>query len=276
MHVLDARQADTIARLGTRQRPQRALAQDAVAWLVALAGLLLAPGTERAHHGQLLAIETPGQLDLAPGVLRVVHLALGGDQFGAIFQQPGTLVGAQSPIQLVIDLAQVLDILGGVAHLHLAQRTLQPVGTGFVLRQLDAQQLLDQARVAHGEADVQVTGGDLGVEQRLRQAAGQAPEHFQILAAGVQHLDHGRIVQQCGEGRPVANLQRIDQPYCLAVADLQQRRDRIEGVDPHELGIQGNERPTAPGTAAGGKGRVVQDPADIDSGHGALLQKIAL
>ena len=51
------------------------------AWLVAQPGLLLAPGTERAQHGQLLTVEAPGLLDLAPGVLWVVHFTLGGPYF---------------------------------------------------------------------------------------------------------------------------------------------------------------------------------------------------
>ncbi|MNC38866.1 hypothetical protein D3C75_874970 [compost metagenome] len=85
-------------------------------------------------------------------------------------------------------------ILGGIADLGFRERALQPVGAGFALGQVDTQHFLHQARIAHGEAQVQVTGGQLSVEQRLRQLAGQAQQHFEVFAAGVQHLDHAGIL----------------------------------------------------------------------------------
>ena len=166
----------------------------------------------------------------------------------------------------------MLDILGGVAHLHVAQRALQPVGTGFALGQLDGQQRLHQARIAHGEAQIQVAGGQLGVEQRLRQGAGQALEDFQVLAAGMQHLDHARVVQQRGERRPVADAQRIDQHGLPTIADLHQTGDRIEGVDPHELGVQHHERLRAPGGTLLRQLGVVTDPVNVDAHAGLPVE----
>ncbi|EJT83771.1 hypothetical protein PPS11_30571 [Pseudomonas putida S11] len=65
-----------------------------------------------------------------------------------------------------------------------------------------------------------VAGGQLGVEQRLWQFAGQAQQHFEVFAAGVQHLDHATVIQQFGQGLPVADQQRVDQEGTLSVADL--------------------------------------------------------
>jgi hypothetical protein len=40
---------------------------------------------------------------------------------------------------------------------------------------------------------------------------------------------------------PVADQQRVDQVGALAVADLDQPGFRVEGVDPHEFGVEGDE-----------------------------------
>ncbi|MNJ78020.1 hypothetical protein D3C77_756590 [compost metagenome] len=89
----------------------------------------------------------------------------------------------------------MLGILGRIRHLQLGERALQPVGAGFALGQFDIQHLLHQTRIAHGETDPQVTRRQLGVVQRGRQRARHALEDFQVFATGVQHLDHGGIVQ---------------------------------------------------------------------------------
>jgi hypothetical protein len=41
-------------------------------------------------------------------------------------------------------------------------------------------------------------------------------------------------------GLPVVDGQRVDQVSTYAIAHLQQARDGIEGVDPHEFGVEGN------------------------------------
>lgn len=165
-------------------------------------------------------------------------------------------------------------ILGSVADLGVRQRPLQPVGAGFALGQLDRQHFLDQARIAHGEAQVQVTGRQLRVEQRLRQLAGQAQQHFQVLAAGMQDLDHAIVVEQLGQRLPVIDQQRVDEESALAVADLYQPGFRVKGVDPHEFGVHCHERQLAPLPAALGQGLVVTDPVYFD-GHEALPLTLA-
>lgn len=160
-------------------------------------------------------------------------------------------------------------IFGGVADLGLRQRTLQPVRAGFTLGQVDVQHLRNQARVAHGEAQVQVGSGQLGIEQRRRQAAGQAQQDFEVLAAGMQHLEHSRVFQQCGQGLPVVDGQRVNQVGAHAVANLQQACNRIEGVDPHEFCVEGDERQLLPLGAKLTEAIVVANPVNID-GHTAL------
>ena len=268
MHLIDARQRNQIARLGTRQRPQTGLAQHAIARLVARSGLALTPGGQHLEHGQLLRLEAPGLLDLSIGLLRVGFALQVGDQLGTVLQHPGSLVVRQLRQQRFVEFGQVLRILGGVAHLHLAQRPLQPVRARFALGQFDAKHGLDQPRIAHGKADVQVAGGQLGIEQRLRQAAGQAQQHFEVLAAGMQHLYHSSIVQQCGKRMPIAHRQRVDQIGAPPVTDLHQPGDGIKGVHPHEFGVHRHKWQLAPFGAEAGQMCIIHDPLSFD-GHTA-------
>ena len=157
VHVLDARQRHQVIWLGTGQRPQRMLAQDAIAWLVARARLALAPGAQRAQHGLLLAREFPGQLGIAPGIFRNDFTTKIGDQLGTVLQNPLDLLRRQAGHQGAIHLDEMRDVLGGVTHLQFGQWPLQPIGAGFALGQLDIEQRLHQARVAHGETEIEVT-----------------------------------------------------------------------------------------------------------------------
>ncbi|MNP55336.1 hypothetical protein D3C76_1499740 [compost metagenome] len=107
------------------------------------------------------------------------------------------------------------------------------------------------------------------IEQRCRQAAGQAQQDFEVFAARMDNLDHRWIFQQGGQGLPVIDGQRIDQVGTFAIADLQQACDRVEGVDPHEFGVEGNERQLLPLGAKPTEAIVVANPVNID-GHTAL------
>jgi hypothetical protein len=60
----------------------------------------------------------------------------------------------------------------------------------------------------------------LRVEQRHRQAAGQAQQDFEIFAAGMDDFDHSRVFQQRGQRLPVVDGQRINQVSAYAIADL--------------------------------------------------------
>ncbi|MNV68919.1 hypothetical protein D3C71_1617960 [compost metagenome] len=89
----------------------------------------------------------------------------------------------------------------------------------------------------------------------------------------MQHLDHGRVLQQLGERRPVVDQQRIDQVGALAFADLQQAGDRVKGVDPHKLGVHRHERQVAPAGAVLRQAGVVTNPVNINS-HAALPSRM--
>ncbi len=241
MHVFDAGEGHQVIRLALGQWPQGMLADNPVARQVTGPGLALAPGAEFTQHRQLCPGQLPGQLGLAIDLVGVDLAAQVGNQFGAVLQDPGVLVVRQLRAQAGVDLGQVQRILGGIADLGFRQRALQPVRAGLALGQFDTEHFLDQARITHGEPQVQVRGGQLGVEQRRRQAAGQAQQDFEVFTAGMHHLDHRRVLQQGGQGLPVVDGQGVDQVGAHAVTDLDQPRDGIEGVDPHEFGVEGNE-----------------------------------
>ncbi len=270
MHVLDPGQRHQIARLGARQRPETGFAQHAIARLVARTGLTLAPGRQHLEHGKLLRLEPPGLLHITVGFIGIGFALQVGHQLGTILQYPGTLVLGQLRQQCFVQFGQMLGILGGILHLHAAQRPLQPVRARFALGQLDADYRLDQPRVAHGETDIQVTGRQLGVEQRLRQATGQTQQYFEVFAAGVQHFHHRRVLQQRGKRGPVTYAQRVDQIGTPPVTDLYQPGDGVEGIDPHEFGIHCHIGQLAPFGAQAGQMFIIQNPLSFD-GHTALL-----
>jgi len=108
----------------------------------------------------------------------------------------------------------------------------------------------------------------LGIEQRLRQAAGEAQQHFEILAAGVQHLHHCVVLQHRGERAPVMHGERIDQVSAPAVADLHQPGNGIEGIDPHEFGVHRHIGQLAPLRRTGGSDVHHPEPIGFRWPHG--------
>ena len=250
------------------------LAQHAVARQVADTGFVLAPGAQLAQHRQLRAGQLPRQLGITVQLVRVDFAAQLQDQFGAVVQHPGVLVFAQTRTQAGIQLGQVHGVFRGIADLGFRQRTLQPVRARFALGQLDAEHFLHQPRVAHGETEVEVTGGQLGVEQGRRQAAGETQKDFEVFAAGMQHFGDGGVFEQFGQWLPVIDQQRVDQKSALPVADLDQTGFGIEGVDPHELGIECHEGQLTPLPAMLRQAEVVTNPVNID-GHKALPRTMA-
>ncbi|MNS18168.1 hypothetical protein D3C72_498580 [compost metagenome] len=213
--------------------------------------------------------EFPGELGVAIDLVWVDLAAQIGHKFRTVFQHPGVFVVGKLRTQLYENFRQMHGIFGGVADLGFRKWTLQPVGAGFALRQFDAEHFLHQPRIAHGKTQVQVSGSQLRIEQRHRQAAGQAQQDFEVFTAGMDDFDHSRVFQQRGQGLPVVDGQRINQVSAYAIAHLQQAGDRIEGVDPHEFGVEGNVGQLLPLGAKPAEAIVVANPVNID-GHTAL------
>nr|GFC51011.1 hypothetical protein [Tanacetum cinerariifolium] len=134
---------------------------------------------------------------------------------------------------------------------------------------------------------VQVGSSQLGVEQRRRQAAGQAQQNFQILTAGVNHFDDVSVFQQRSQRFPVIDQQRIDQVGARAIANLQKRGNGIEGVDPHEFGVERDKRQRLPLCAMLGEavvgtsrrpliGSLALFTQHINAPHGVTRQEVVI
>jgi len=100
---------------------------------------------------------------------------------------------------------------------------------------------------------------DLRIEQRKRRLAGEIIDDFDVLPAGMEHLEHVFIVhQQVEQGRQVdARRLGIDRGRFLVVGDLDQAQVRPIGVLAHKFRIDRDEiGPGEPGAKLG-QGRAV-------------------
>ena len=83
----------------------------------------------------------------------------------------------------------------------------------------------------------------------------------------MHHLEHTARIEQARERHQVSDGERIDQVAGLAVADLEQRRLRVEGAHAHELGVQRHHlAPQPPG------GRGLERVLRIDVVHGHAVE----
>ena len=79
------------------------------------------------------------------------------------------------------------------------------------LSSLRAGDLLDELVVGHAVAEAADHGGDLGVEDRMRDQAAAVEDDLDVLAGGVEDLGHRLVGHQREERRKVdVRRQRID------------------------------------------------------------------
>ena len=169
-------------------------------------------------------------------------IADGIGERGEIFIEPAAPVECvQALEQNGVDAGQVADIILGVFDLPGRERPLQPVGAALGLVQLDIEDLPDQVGVADLIPQAQHRGGDLGVEQRLRQLIEKLLEDLQILAGGVKYLGDGPVLEEPLDGAQIIDGQRIDAGGDILVADLDQRQPGVVGALAHELGVDGKK-----------------------------------
>ena len=138
--------------------------------------------------------------------------------------------------QSFVQRCEMGDVLFGIFELAGRERALQPVRTGFVLGDRDAEQHRDQFLVAEARAQSAQGGGDLGIEQVERDIAKQRRERFHVLARAVHHA--GTPGDQRAQVRAGVEGQRVDQPLIVRVRDLHQRKLGEKGVAAHELGVE--------------------------------------
>ena len=114
------------------------------------------------------------------------------------------------------------DVGDRIVDLALVERAAAPVGEARALVEAVAEHAFDQVRIADLLAIAQGHRRDLRVEQRVRDLAGQVVDDFQILPAGMEHLQHLVILdQQVEQRRQVDALgQRVDRGRFVAASAI--------------------------------------------------------
>ena len=101
---------------------------------------------------------------------------------------------------------------------------------------------LHELVVGNGIAIAQNHGGDLRVEDRMRDQAGPVPDDFNVLARGVKDFHDALVRHQGEEGREVeAGRERIDHHRFVGARHLRDAELRVIGRFPQELGVDGHE-----------------------------------
>ncbi len=152
---------------------------------------------------------------------------------------------AQPALELVGELEQVGDVLGGVAQLLGGQRAGVPARVARGLADPAAEHRAEQVAVAGLRARAGEPGGDLGVEDVRDLGAPCAAQDRDVLAAGVEHDLDRRVGEQLRQRRDVdvpraGRSGRSAAPSDSAEAvdrDLHQAQQRAVAALGHELGV---------------------------------------
>ena len=94
------------------------------------------------------------------------------------------------------DRREMGDVGDRIVDLALVERAAAPVGEARALVEAVAEQRFDQVRIADLLAVPERHRRDLRVEQRVGHLAGQIVDDLEILAAGVEDLQHVVVVDQ--------------------------------------------------------------------------------
>lgn len=100
----------------------------------------------------------------------------------------------------MIDRRQVADVGRGIGELGLAEGPARPVGPLLLLRERDAEQLLDERGEPDLVADAEERGHQLGVDEARECRAEPLREQAEILARRVR--DHGGVAGECRHHGP--------------------------------------------------------------------------
>ena len=216
---------------------------DPLARDVALHGLALAPGGELLSHRHLAVAERCHALDLAPHVHRVVVVLCRVCQASEVSVEPAApaLLG-QGALHVAIHLGEVDNVVKSVLELVGGERAARPVRVAVCLGQAHIAERLHQGAVAHLQRKSHQRRGHLGVEQRRGHDAQLVIEDVDVLRAGVEDLDAGRVGHDGGQRLQAAHCQRVDDGLDLLVVELDEAELGIVGLLAEELGVYSEDR----------------------------------
>src|SRR5215813_2139759 len=212
--------------------------EHAAARHVASLRLALAPGRDLHQHGELLGLAHP-RLEPVPGELGLDPVGVGRGEHLHLLAHP---LGAAALVQVAVerqkDVAQVGDIGDRVLHLRGAERPLRPVGEAVRLVERVAGDALHELVVGDRVAIAEHHGGDLGVEDRMRDQARLVPDDLDVLARGVKHLEHALVRHQLVERLEVEALgERIDHDRLVGARHLGDAQQGVVCGFAQELGV---------------------------------------
>ena len=122
------------------------------------------------------------------------------------------------------------------------QRAAGPVGEAVRLVERVAGDALDELVVGDGIAVAEHHRGDLGVEDRMRDELGAVPDDFDVLARGVENLQHLLVRHQFEERLEIdAGRERVDHHGFVGSRQLRDAEERVIGGFAQELGVDGDE-----------------------------------
>ena len=166
------------------------------------------------------------------------------DQHRHLLVEPGgpVLLG-ELGAQRKIDVTEVGHVGDRVGDLLFGQRPVRPVGEARGFVDLVAGNAVDELIIAHLVAVAADHGGDLGVEDRMRDGAGLVNEDLDVLPGGVEDFQHLLVGHQPIERRKVEpRRERINDRRLVRTGHLDQAELRPEGALAHEFGIDRDER----------------------------------
>ena len=135
------------------------------------------------------------------------------------------------------------DVGNRIIDLAFVERPPAPVSEPGALVEAVTEHRFDEVGIADLLAVTERHRRDLRVEQRRRDLAGQIVDDFQVLAAGVEDLEHVVILHQQVEQRPHVEVGLgVDRRRLFRACDLDQAQLGPIGVLAHELGVHGDER----------------------------------
>ena len=218
----------------------------------------LAPRRELARDRAGARVELPDARQPLPGRVRVA-LVGGRLEPAALLARPAEPAGlAQPALDLVGELEQVRDVLGGVAELLGGQRPGVPARVARGLADPAAEHRPEQVAVAGLRARAREPRRELGVEDVRDLGAPRPAQDRHVLAAGVEHDLDRRVGEQLRERRHVDPVERVDQRDVRGVVrvlvvdrDLHQAQQRPVAALGHELGVD----PDPAVRAGGARGR---------------------
>src|SRR6185503_18523334 len=155
---------------------------------------------------------------------------------GLLVQPCAPAGGCEPFLERSGELGQVTHVVRSVGKLLGRQRTARPVGARMSLRELDAEDLPDELRVADLRREAEEGGSLLRVECRRERRAGQRQQRLDVLARRVQQLRATVVRQLPRERAAVRDRKRVDEDNLAADRGLDQAELREVGALANELG----------------------------------------